>query len=182
MPSMSQPVDSVAEAIHLRTQLRPGDLGMIVYLHGTIYARERGFDPTFEAYVAGPLAEFVKVGSPRERLWIAERGTQLVGCIAIVAAGPRTAQLRWFLVDPSARGCGLGKRLLREALAFCRLARYAKVILQTESVLTVAARLYEAAGFRKTEQKPGRRWGVDVVEEWYELRLSPSDAEQGETA
>src|SRR5262245_9867051 len=168
---MCQSVDSTPEAIALRTELRPGDLGRIVSLHGVIYARERGFDPTFEAYVAGPLAEFVRGGSRRERLWIAERGERLVGCVAIVAATPETAQLRWFLVDPSARGAGLGKRLIQEALAFCRQAGYADVILWTESVLKAAAHLYEAAGFRKTEEKAGRVWGVDLVEEKYELRL-----------
>jgi ribosomal protein S18 acetylase RimI-like enzyme len=154
---------------------------MIVYLHGTIYARERGFDPTFEAYVAGPLAECVRAGSHRERLWIAERGGQMVGCIAIVAASPVTAQLRWFLVDPSSRGYGLGKKLLQEALAFCRQAGYTDVILWTDSALTTAARLYKAAGFRKTEEKAGRVWGVDLVEEKYELRFGLPNAEWGET-
>jgi hypothetical protein len=72
MARMSQPADSTPEAIHLRTDLRPGDVGKIVTLHGVIYSREQGFDPTFEAYVAGPLAEFVRAGSSRERLWIAE--------------------------------------------------------------------------------------------------------------
>jgi GNAT superfamily N-acetyltransferase len=164
-----QPSD--AESIGLRTDLRPGDLGMVVYLHGVIYARERGFDPTFEAYVAGPLAEFVQRGSPRERLWIAEARGRMVGCVAIVAAGSRTAQLRWFLVEPSSRGRGLGERLLSEALAFCKECGYAKIILWTESALTAAAYLYQAAGFRRTEEKPGRVWGVDLVEEKYELRL-----------
>src|ERR687885_147033 len=98
----------------MTTPLRPspgrqGDLGSVVHLHGTVYAKEYGFDPTFEAYVAGPLAEFVRSRTDRDRLWVAERGGRMVGCIAIVAAGPQTAQLRWFLVDPSARGAGLGK-------------------------------------------------------------------------
>src|SRR5262249_26852743 len=83
------------EAVTLRTNLMPGDLGWIVYLHGTVYAREYGFDPTFEAYVAGPLAEFVRAASERERIWIAERASRIVGCVAIVAAAPLTAQLRW---------------------------------------------------------------------------------------
>jgi sulfopyruvate decarboxylase subunit beta len=155
----------------LRTGLRPGDLGSIVYLHGVVYAQERGFDPSFEAYVAGPLSDFVRSGNERQRLWIAERDGWIVGCIAIVAAAPRTAQLRWFLVDPSARGAGLGKRLLAEAVAFCRGCGYAEVMLWTESALTAAAHLYRATGFRKTEEKPGRMGGVDVVEEKYELHL-----------
>jgi GNAT superfamily N-acetyltransferase len=158
--------------VTLRTSLRPGDLGSIVHLHGVLYAREYGFDPTFEAYVAGPLAEFVRTGSPRERLWIAERDGRIVGCVAIVAAAERTAQLRWFLVDPSARGAGLGKRLLHEAIAFARDCGYEGVILWTVSALTAAAHVYRAVGFRKVEEKPGRVWGVDVVEEKYELVLS----------
>jgi GNAT superfamily N-acetyltransferase len=159
------------EPIVLRTDVRPGDLGMIVYLHGVTYARERGFDCTFEAYVAEPLAAFVRSKSPRERLWIAERDGRMVGCVAIVAASAETAQLRWLLVEPSARGAGLGKRLLEEAITFCKASGYADVILWTESALTAAAVLYRAAGLQKTEEKPGRMWGVDLVEEKYELRL-----------
>jgi ribosomal protein S18 acetylase RimI-like enzyme len=169
-----EPASPAAGTVALRTTLRPGDLGTIVHLHGTLYAREYGFDPTFEAYVAGPLAEFVRAGDARARLWIAERGEQIVGCVAIVAAAPHTAQLRWFLVDPGARGTGLGKRLLREAVAFCEACGYTSVILWTERSLTAAAHLYEAAGFRKVEEKPGRVWGKDVVEEKYELQLPPA--------
>jgi GNAT superfamily N-acetyltransferase len=166
-----QTVETPQGPITLRTELRPGDLGAIVSLHGVVYARERGFDPTFEAYVAGPLAEFVRSGDRRQRLWIAERDGRIVGCVAIVAAAPRTAQLRWFLVAPGARGQGLGRRLLEEAVAFCKASGYADVILWTESVLTTAAHLYCLAGFRKTAEKPGRLWGVDLVEEKYELAL-----------
>ncbi|MBI1913521.1 MAG: GNAT family N-acetyltransferase [Planctomycetes bacterium] len=156
----------------LRTSLRPGDLGSIVSLHGTLYAREYGFDATFEAYVAGPLAEFVRSASDRERLWIAEQDGRLVGCIAIVAASPETAQLRWFLVDPAARGAALGKRLLQEAIIFSRSCGYHSILLWTVSALAVAAHLYRSAGFRKVEEQPGRRWGQDVIEEKYELALN----------
>jgi GNAT superfamily N-acetyltransferase len=111
------------EKVTIRTHLRPGDLGYIVYLHGILYAREYGFDHTFEAYVAGPLAEFACHATDHERIWIAQQDGRIVGCIAIVAAANEApaaeattacdvAQLRWFLVDPSVRGAGLGKRLL----------------------------------------------------------------------
>jgi len=166
-----QPGGETRGAITLRTALRPGDLGYIVSLHGIIYARERGFDPTFEAYVAGPLSKFVQTAGSRECLWIAEKASQIVGCVAIVAASPETAQLRWFLVATDARGTGLGKRLLEEAVAFSKNCGYAEIILWTESGLTVAAHLYQSAGFRKVEEKPGRLWGVDLVEEKYVLRL-----------
>jgi GNAT superfamily N-acetyltransferase len=162
---------SAPRIVTIRTSLAPGDVGAIVRLHGILYAREYGFDPTFEAYVAGPLAEFVRAGSDGGRLWIAEQEGRLVGCVAVVAASAETAQLRWFLVDPAARGAGLGKRLLGEAIQFARDAGYRTMILWTVSALTAAAHLYRAAGFRKVEEKPGRQWGVDVVEEKYELAL-----------
>lgn len=161
----------IPSSVTIRTDLRPGDIGSIVRLHGVVYAREYGFDPTFEAYVAGPLAVFVRANSPRERLWIAEREGQIVGCIAIVAQSDRVAQLRWFLVDPECRGAGLGALLLREAVNFCRQSGYSSVILWTVSALVAAAHLYRSAGFHKVEEKPGRQWGVDVVEECYELHL-----------
>jgi GNAT superfamily N-acetyltransferase len=166
------PDDTTRELVSLRTTLKPGDLGSIVALHGILYAREYCFDATFEAYVAGPLAEFVRRGSPRERLWIAEGAGRIVGCIGIVAATPQIAQLRWYLVDPTARGAGLGTRLLAEAVRFSQAAGYDSIILWTVSALTAAAHLYRSAGFQKVEDKPGKMWGVEVVEEKYELRLN----------
>jgi len=160
------------EDVTVRSELKPGDVDSIVRFHGIIYAREYGFDHSFETYVAGPLAEFARSGSPRERIWIAEQGERLVGCVAIVAHSQRVAQLRWFLVDPSARGAGLGKRLLHEAVAFCRSTGYESVILWTVDVLTAATHLYRSVGFRKVEEKPGRQWGIDLVEERYEMELS----------
>lgn len=159
--------------VRLRTSLGPGDVEAIVALHGTIYAREHGFDRTFEDYVAGPLGEFARSPGARERIWIADLGGGIAGCVAIVSATDQVAQLRWFLVDPRARGAGLGTRLLREAVAFSAASSYASVVLWTVSALAAAARLYHAAGFVKVEEKPGRHWGVDVVEEKYELSLGP---------
>jgi GNAT superfamily N-acetyltransferase len=156
----------------LRHDIRPGDLGAIVYLHGTIYAREYGFDPTFEAYVAGPLSEFVHTRTDRDRLWIAERGDRIIGCIAIVGVSDKEAQLRWYLVDPSARGLGLGMKLLHDALEFCKDRGYESVFLWTVSALAAAAKLYLSAGFERVEEKPGTHWGVDVVEERYVLALT----------
>ena len=171
MPSQPPPPGNCANWL-LRHDVRPGDLGAIVQLHGTVYAREYGFDPTFEAYVAGPLADFVLRRGERDRLWIAEKDSRLAGCIAIVAASPGEAQLRWFLVDPTARGTGLGKQLLGEAVAFSREAGFASVFLWTVSALTAAARLYRSAGFVKVEEQAGVRWGIEVVEEKYVLPLA----------
>lgn len=160
------------ESILVRTEMRPGDLGAIVSLHGVLYEKENGFDCAFEAYVAEPLAEFVKSPSSRQRIWLAETGGEVVGCVAIVEIGADTAQLRWFLLDPRVRGRGLGRQLLEEALGFCRVVGYQRVILWTVQAQAKARKLYEAAGFRKTLQKPpAQMWGAEVVEEKYELEL-----------
>lgn len=157
----------------MRHDLQPGDLGYIVYLHGPVYAREYGFDSTFEAYVASPLAEFVRSRSDRDRLWIAERDSRVFGCIAIVGTSETEAQLRWFLVDPSARGMGIGRRLISDAVSFCQRRGYESIFLWTVSVLTAAARLYRSAGFEKVEERRVKQWGVDLVEERYVRRLAP---------
>ena len=162
---------NMADCVRLRTEMKAGDLGRIVSLHGELYARECGFDLTFEAYVAGPLAEFVRSHSPANRLWIAEHEDRIVGCVAIVAASAGAAQLRWYLVVPERRRHGLGRRLLTEAIAFSRQQGYETVSLWTVSALAAAAKQYRAAGFRKAEEKPGTLWGKDVVEEKYELEL-----------
>lgn len=156
--------------ITVRHHLRPGDVGGVVRMHGLLY-RDEGFDTTFEAYVASPLAAFVLRGSARERLWLAERDGILVGCIAIVGESEPVAQLRWYLVAPEARGQGLGTRLLTDAIRFSRDAGYERLILWTVSGLETAARLYRGAGFTRVDAIPGRRWGVEVVEEKYEMPL-----------
>jgi GNAT superfamily N-acetyltransferase len=157
----------------MRTTLQPGDMGEIIAMHGRLYAAEYGFDATFEPYVAEPLAAFALRASPRERIWVEERADRLAGCIAIVAAAPDVAQLRWFLVDPRARGSGLGRRLLHEAVAFSRETGYARLVLWTVAGLDAAQHLYAAAGFVRTLAQPVRRWGVDVVEERHEMALPP---------
>lgn len=157
--------------ITTRTSLRAGDIGAIARMHGVVYAAEHQFDVTFEAYVAGPLSQFALEGSERQRLWIAEREGEIVGCVAIVAGGEDVAQLRWFLVHPTARGAGLGRTLLREAVGFSRARGYRSIVLWTVRALTAAAHLYRAEGFRLAEEKPGRRWGVEVMEERYEMML-----------
>jgi N-acetylglutamate synthase-like GNAT family acetyltransferase len=164
-------IDGSAAGVTLRTDLKPGDLGRIVSMHGLVYAREYGFDRTFEAYVAGPLAQCVLSASGRDRIWLAEREGRLVGSVAVVAASPLAAQLRWFLVEPAERGQGIGRALLRAAVAFGEEYGYESIFLWTVSALATAAHLYQAFGFRRVESAPARRWGVDVVEEKYELAL-----------
>lgn len=157
--------------VTLRTDLKPGDIGRVIWLHGVIYSEEHGFDPSFEAYVPGPLSQLVRRGSPRERLWIAEHDGRLVGSIAIVETSPEVAQLRWFLVDPSIRGAGVGKCLLKQAVDFCESIGYRSIFLWTVRVLATAAHLYRSIGFERVEERPGRSWGVDVIEERYGLDL-----------
>lgn len=158
--------------ITLRHDLRPGDLGRVTTLHGVLYTAEYGLSQIFEAYVAETLAEFGKLARPgRDRLWLAERDGELVGSIGIVGREGGAAQLRWLLVAPAARGQGLGQRLVEEALAFCRDGGCASVYLWTISILPAAARMYLAAGFRKTAEAGPSFWGREVTEERYDLTL-----------
>lgn len=161
------------DAITIRTDLRPGDLGRVTELHGAVYAQEYGFDHTFEAYVAETLAELSRRFRPdRDRLWLAERDGQLVGSVGIVGREGGAAQLRWFLVHPQARGRGIGTRLIGECLAFCRAAGYRSVFLWTVDFLVDAARIYVRAGFRLTEEKaPALLWGRTLREQRYDLEL-----------
>jgi GNAT superfamily N-acetyltransferase len=168
---MSPRTREIPALITLRHDLRPGDLGAVVQLHGTLYDQEYGFDITFEAYVAGPLAEFVLHPSPRSRLWLAEDNGKLVGCIAIVEVSAEEAQLRWYLVAPAARGQGLGKRLIAEGVQFARTAGYRKIFLWTVGQLTTAAHVYQSFGFQRVEANASHHWGVEVIEEKYELEL-----------
>ena len=156
----------------IRHELKPGDIGFITYLHGVLYAREQGWDSTFEAYVAGPLAEFAKSGSPRQRIWIVEKEGVIVGTIAIAEHSEDEAQLRWLLVDPATRGNGFGKWLLREAISFCGRSDYLSIFLWTTAELVAAGKFYRSFGFEKTDQKMHTIWGAQVTEECYRLRLA----------
>ena len=143
----------------------------MTYLHGTLYAAECGWDHTFEAYVAGPLAEFATGHSDRDRIWIVETEGKVAGSIAIVEASREEAQLRWFLLHPALRGKGIGKFLMNEAISFCKENHYSRIFLLTEISLTAAARLYESAGFQLTEQTTSKLWGAVVTEQRYVLNL-----------
>ena len=171
---MSGSAESLPRGVTIRHALRPGDIGDIVGLHGRLYAAEQGWDHTFEAYVAGPLAEFALAPGERERIWLVDRDGSLAGSIAIVQASQREAQLRWLLLHPDLRGLGLGGRLVREAISFCRECGYASVFLWTVSALVAAARLYEACGFWVTEEHTRMLWGATVTEQRYELALEGS--------
>lgn len=158
-------------SFRIRHELEPGDLGMVVHLHGVTYAREYGLDTTFEPYVAKPLADFVLSGAGR--LWIAQDdGGRVVGSIALVDAEAGVGQLRWFLLVPEARGSGLGRRLLEAALDYARQRGLAHIYLWSFADLTDAIRLYERAGFRTTQTKTGFVWGADRTEVRMDLDLA----------
>lgn len=161
--------------VFVRTDLQPGDVENIISLHAELYAREYGFNEMFTEYVAEHLRQFAHARTERDRIWLAESNGRLVGCIAIVAASPAEAQLRWFLVSPEARGQGLGNQLLGEAVSFCREQGYTSIFLWTVSALAAAARLYLSAGFQNVEEQPSANWGVEVIEEKYELKLLPKE-------
>ncbi len=159
-------------SISIRTEIRPGDLGAIMRLHGVLYAEEYGLDWTFELYIAKGYAEAIEAfTSGKARLWVAEDAGKVVGSIAIVGHSPEAAQLRWFLVHPSARGQGLGHRLLKEAIELSRASGYQTVFLWTLSNLDAAIHLYRTFGFQKTEEATHQIWGKTLTEERYELSL-----------
>ena len=145
-------------SITIRHDLRPGDLGRIVSLHGEAYAPLAGFGLRFEAYVASTVAEYVLDNDARGRIWLAEQDGRLIGCTAIALRDDNTAQLRWVVVDPAARGAGLGGTLVDKAVAFCRSHGCASIYLFTTDGLAESQALYEKLGFHITSNEIDKLW------------------------
>ena len=163
--------DHLGRSYHLRAPV-PGDFGWIVKRHGEIYAQEYRWTEPFEGLCAQIVAGFAnKAASKRERCWIAEMDGENVGCVFLAEEDAKVARIRLLLVDPKARGLGLGARLTDECIRFARAAGYKKIALWTHSVLTAARHIYQKAGFTLTRSEKHKSWGRAVVSEHWDLEL-----------
>jgi GNAT superfamily N-acetyltransferase len=173
-PAMNNPAANTGpplpEEITIRTALRPGDIGYVIYMHGHLYKKEYDYGVAFEAYVAAGLYEFYTQYDPaRDRVWICEHREQIVGFMLLMHRGNKSAQLRYFILDPLYRGIGLGKRLMGLYVDFLKEAGFERSYLWTTEDLKTAAALYTRHGFRLIEEKASESFGRPLFEQKYEL-------------
>jgi len=160
------------DEISIRTELRPGDLGFVIYLHGTLYSREYNYGLQFESYVAKGLCEFYEKYEPkRSRVWVCEDDYRMIGFLLLMDRG-QAAQLRYFLIEPEYRGIGLGSKLLNLYMDFLYECGYKESYLWTTHELSTAAALYRRLGFKLTEEKESNSFGKPLKEQRYDLILS----------
>lgn len=165
-------------ALRIARGYRPGVIGRISEMHASFYSRHAGFGQFFESRVAAGLAEFSdRLGSPRNGLWTALDEERIVGAIAVDGEdiGDNTAHVRWFIMDDSHRGLGVGRRLLDEAVRFCDEQGFASTVLWTFKSLDAARKLYEEAGFVLEREEEGRQWGKSVIEQYLVRPLPGKD-------
>jgi len=157
--------------ISIRTELRPGDIGYVIYLHGVLYSKEYGYGLQFESYVAKGLSEFYEKYDPkRSRVWVCEHNERMIGFLLLMDRGD-AAQLRYFLIDPEYRGIGLGAKLLNLYMDFLHARGYKASYLWTTHELSTAAFLYKQLGFQLTEEKESTAFGKPLREQRYDLKL-----------
>jgi peptidyl-dipeptidase Dcp len=158
--------------ILVRTELVPGDLGYVIYMHGDLYRKEYNYGLHFESYVAAGIHEFYEsMARSRSRAWVCERQGKIVGFLALMDRGEQ-AQLRYFILDPSVRGIGLGKKLMELYMEYLAASGFKRSYLLTTKELPAAAHLYMSAGFRLKEESPAHHpFDKDVIEQRYELTL-----------
>ena len=156
----------------LLRDIQIGDAGWIIERHARLYAEEEGYDATFEALVAEILADFIRTHNPAvERGWIAERDGLRLGSIFCVRVDAEVAKLRLFLVEPAARGTGLGRKLLEACLTYAREKGYRRMVLWTHASHQAACALYAAYGFRMTEETPTFAFGQEVIDQIWQIDL-----------
>jgi GNAT superfamily N-acetyltransferase len=167
-PAMNNP-PPIGEII-IRTALRPGDIGYVIYMHGRLYKKEYDYGIAFEAYVASGLYEFYTQYDPgKDRVWICEHREQIVGFMLLIHRENNSAQLRYFILEPLYRGIGLGKKLMGLYVDFLKEAGFERSYLWTTEDLKTAAALYKRHGFRLVEEKASESFGRPLFEQKYEL-------------
>jgi DNA-binding MarR family transcriptional regulator/GNAT superfamily N-acetyltransferase len=174
MRTIEQLLDTRPEskAPYLLRPHQPGDMGWVIHRHGVLYAREYGYDERFEALVAEIAAKFIQnFDAKRERCWIAEKDGEIAGSVFLVKQSKAVAKLRLLLVEPAARGLGIGKRLVEECIRFARQAGYRTITLWTQEELHAAQHIYERAGFRMVREQPHREFGIPMVGQIWEMEL-----------
>lgn len=174
MRTIEQLLDTRPEskAPYLLRPHQPGDMGWVIHRHGVLYAREYGYDERFEALVAEIAAKFIQnFDAKRERCWIAEKDGEIAGSVFLVKQSKAVAKLRLLLVEPAARGLGIGKRLVEECIRFARQAGYRTITLWTQEELRAAQHIYERAGFRMVREQPHREFGIPMVGQIWEMEL-----------
>lgn len=164
--------DSAREKISVRNELKPGDVGQVIHLHGWIYAVECGYNYEFEGYVCKTFYDFFQNYNPeKDRFWFVEANGKMIGAIAIVGHTDSKAQLRWFILHPDFRGMGLGRKLLKEAVQYCKDKRFKTVFLVTTKDQEIAINMYLKVGFKIVSECENNAWGRNLIEQNYELKL-----------